>query len=158
LFYSHFIKNIVTRILVNIIIYSIILFLFSLSRQSKKKKPAASENKVIEELQLDNTKLTIGTRPEDEVIDGTDVLEAKIDDTIEKELVEAEPDINSVKNENEIIADESLADVESLPESQPEQQAKSSKSSKRSNDRKSKSRSSRTSKYVTICVSNDTII
>jgi len=72
----------------------------------------------------------------------------KVDEAVEKELDDTELDTNLVKNDKEVTADESLADIESLPESQPEQPTKSSKSSKRSTDRKSKSRSSRASKYV----------
>lgn len=76
----------------------------------------------------------------------TNELEVKVEDKIEKESEDTELETHPVKNEKETNADESLADVESLPESQPEQPAKSSKS-KRSTERKSKSRSSRASKY-----------
>lgn len=122
------------------------LRLFLLSRQSKKKKTSQSENKVSEELIIDPIKNTIETK--DEVENTTDELETKVDDKIEKELDDTDLETNPVKDENEVIADDSLADVESLPESQPENPAKVSKSSKRSTDRKSKSRSSRASKYV----------
>lgn len=89
-------------------------------------------------------------KQEGETIDEStpDELETKVDETVDKELDDTEVDTNLEKNDKEVIADESLADVESLPESQPEQPTKSSKSSKRSTDRKSKSRSSRASKYV----------
>lgn len=128
------------------------LCLFLLSRQSKKKKTSQSENKVSEEL-IDPIKNTIETK--DDVENTTDELETKVDDKIEKELDDTDLETNPVKSENEVIADDSLADVESLPESQPEQLAKVSKSSKRSTDRKSKSRSSRASKYVILHISKD---
>jgi len=117
-----------------------------LFRQSKKKKNTAPECKVSEE--IDHSKNTIETKQEaiDEI--SPDELESKVDETVEKELDDTELDSNLEKNDKEVIADESLAEVESLPESQPEQPTKSSKSSKRSTDRKSKSRSSRASKYV----------
>lgn len=121
-----------------------------MSRQSKKKKQSPPETKISEESTLDDTKSVVESKQEDEVEGATNELVTKIDDKTEKELDDSELDTNTVKNEKEIVADESLADVESLPESQPEQPVKSSssKSSKRSTDRKSKSRSSRASKYV----------
>lgn len=122
-----------------------------LFRQSKKKKKKVSQSvsKVPEESVLEDIK-NITEIPQEVEIEGIvdDEIETKVDDNIEKEFDDSELDTNPIKNEKEIIADESLADVESLPESQPEQSAKSSKSSKRSSDRKSKSRSSRTSKYL----------
>lgn len=124
------------------------LYLILLCRQTKKKKTTASENKATDSSILVDTKNTSETNQDNKVEDGTDEQETKVDESIEKELIDAEPHTSPLKNENEIIADESLADVESLPESQPEQTTKSSKSSKRSSERKSKSRSSRASKYV----------
>lgn len=114
-------------------------------RQSKKKKTSQIENKVSEEYPSDEVKNIIETKVEDEVEGATDELETKVDNSELNE--DTEPDTNTVKSEKEVGADESLAEVESLPESQPEQPTKSSKPSKRS-DRKSKSRSSRASKYV----------
>jgi len=118
------------------------------SRQSKKKKNSTPENKVSEE--IDHSKNTMEIKQDGEIIDEStpDELETKVDETVEKDLDDTEVETNLEKNDKEVIADESLADVESLPESQPEQPTKSSKSSKRSTDRKSKSRSSRASKYV----------
>lgn len=123
---------------------NLVYFLF---RQSKKKKNSIPENKVSED--MDHSKNTIEVKQEGSNDEGTtDTLETKVDEAVEKELDDTELDTNLVKNDKEVTADESLADIESLPESQPEQPTKSSKSSKRSTDRKSKSRSSRASKYV----------
>lgn len=123
---------------------NLVYFLF---RQSKKKKNSIPENKVSED--MDHSKNTIEVKQEGSNGEGTtDTLETKVDEAVEKELDDTELDTNLVKNDKEVTADESLADIESLPESQPEQPTKSSKSSKRSTDRKSKSRSSRASKYV----------
>jgi len=120
---------------------------YFLVRQSKKKKNSIPENKVFED--MDHSKNTIEVKQEGSNDEGTtDKLETKVDEGVEKELDDTEIDTNLVKNDKEVPADESLADIESLPESQPEQPTKSSKSSKRSTDRKSKSRSSRASKYV----------
>jgi len=115
-------------------------------RQPKKKKTSASENKVSEEITLDHT---IETKQEDEVDDMSNELEKKVDKI--EELEHTELDINPITNDKKTPADESVAEVESLPESQPEQPVKTSKSSKRS-DRKSKSRSSRASKYIKKCI------
>lgn len=113
------------------------------NRQSKKKKSAPPEIKVTEEPEDKN----IAENNKDDEVEGpTNELEIKVEDNTEKELEDTELKSNPVKNEKETNADESLADVESLPESQSEQPAKSSKS-KRSTERKSKSRSSRASKY-----------
>lgn len=102
-------------------------------------------NKVFEE---SNSKDITETKQEPHEVEGSAVEpETQVGVTTEKELEDTEVDSSSVKNEKETTADESLADVESLPESQPEQPAKSSKSSKRSTERKSKSRGSRASKY-----------
>lgn len=121
--------------------------LFLLFRQSKKKKTSQTENKIPEDFPSDDVK-NIETKLENEVEGITDEVETKVDNQTDKELNEdIELDTNTVKSEKELGADESLAEVESLPESQLEQPAKSSKSSKRS-DRKSKSRSNRASKYV----------
>lgn len=120
---------------------------YILFRQSKKKKNSLPENKVSED--VDHSKNTVEVKQEGSNDESTtDKLETKVDEGVEKELDDTELDTNLVKNDKEVTADESLADIESLPESQPEQTTKSSKSSKRSTDRKSKSRSSRASKYV----------
>lgn len=117
-----------------------------LHRQSKKKKTSQSENKVSEELTINSIKNTIETK--DEVENTIDKLETNVEDKTEKELDDTDLETNLVKNENEVTADDSLADVESLSESQSEHPTKVAKASKRSTDRKSKSRSSRASKYV----------
>jgi len=141
------IKNNVSNIIDLNYLLKIIWYIL-LYRQSKKKKNSTPESKVSEE--IDHSKNTMEIKQEGTIDESTpDELETKVDETVEKELDDTEVDTNVEKNDKEVIADESLVDVESLPESQPEQPTKSSKSSKRSTDRKSKSRSSRASKYVT---------
>jgi len=136
----HYLKNYFSKLLK--IIWYILLY-----RQSKKKKNSTPDSKVSEE--IDHSKNTMEIKQEGTIDESTpDEVETKVDETVQKELDDTEEDTNLEKNDKEVIADESLADVESLPESQPEQPTKSSKSSKRSTDQKSKSRSSRASKYV----------
>lgn len=145
LYFSFFESNCYSKNLISVSnFYDLYLNMVLLFRQSKKKK--TSESKALEELSLDNINNSTEAKLEDKVEGTTEELETKVDDKLEKELDDSEQDTNPLKNEKEITADESLADVESLPESQPEQPTKSSKSSKRSTDRKSKSRSSRASK------------
>lgn len=145
LYFSSFKSNCYSKNLISVSnFYDLYLNMVLLFRQSKKKK--TSESKALEELSLDNINNSSEAKLEDKVEGTTEELEIKVDDKLKKELDDSEQDTNPLKNEKEITADESLADVESLPESQPEQPTKSSKSSKRSTDRKSKSRSSRASK------------